>query len=283
MALIYPNIVPENNLRLPDALTVKHGPAQLLSRFVLQGDRAARRAGLRLRLRHDFDELAYVNKQRIARGDWYRLPIMFDPEYSDLCPENSYWISGEDEHSEIVLTHAGRVYYWPETNLAQQARAVFYEEEEDQPWLVTAPTAALVSGVTLTGGCTWVHSDFRGHRLSRLLPRIGRAYALSRWPLDWMFGFITRGLADKGIATGYGYKHASYSILFPGSPWGDLDFALVTVSPSEAYADFTEALTTGFLSSPLPTLSSSVSATFRPNNVTKISDDGVRHGSSSLS
>ena len=30
MTLIYPNIVPENNLRLPDALTVKHGPARLL-------------------------------------------------------------------------------------------------------------------------------------------------------------------------------------------------------------------------------------------------------------
>ena len=27
MTLIYPNIVPENNLRLPDALTIKHGPA----------------------------------------------------------------------------------------------------------------------------------------------------------------------------------------------------------------------------------------------------------------
>jgi len=42
MTSIYPNIVPENNLRLPDALTIKHGPAPLLSRFVLAGDGAAR-------------------------------------------------------------------------------------------------------------------------------------------------------------------------------------------------------------------------------------------------
>ena len=42
MTLIYPNIVPENNLRLPDALTIKHDPARLLSRFVLEGDKAAR-------------------------------------------------------------------------------------------------------------------------------------------------------------------------------------------------------------------------------------------------
>ena len=28
MTLIYPNIVPENNLRLPDALTIKPHPSQ---------------------------------------------------------------------------------------------------------------------------------------------------------------------------------------------------------------------------------------------------------------
>jgi hypothetical protein len=64
MSLIYPNIVPENNLRLPDALTIKHGPAPLLARFVLEGDKAARQLGIRLRLRHDFGELLYINKQR---------------------------------------------------------------------------------------------------------------------------------------------------------------------------------------------------------------------------
>jgi hypothetical protein len=63
MTLIYPNIVPENDLRLPDALTVKHGPARLLSRFVLEGDKAARQMGVRLRLRHDFGELLYLNER----------------------------------------------------------------------------------------------------------------------------------------------------------------------------------------------------------------------------
>ena len=65
MSLIYPNIVPENNLRLPDALTVKHGPAELLSRFVLGGDKAARQQGISLRLRHDFDEPLYFNQQKV--------------------------------------------------------------------------------------------------------------------------------------------------------------------------------------------------------------------------
>jgi len=117
----YPNIVPDNNLRLPDALTIKHGPARLLSTFVLEGDKAARRAGVRLRLRHDFGELAYLNKQRVAKGDWFRLVHMFNPQFCDLSPQNSYWISGENEYGEIVLSQAGRVYYWPETSLEQEA------------------------------------------------------------------------------------------------------------------------------------------------------------------
>jgi len=74
VSLIYPNIVPANNLRLPDALTVKHGPTRLLSRFVLEGDKAARRMGLRLRLRHDFGELLYLNEREVGRP---KTPIGF--------------------------------------------------------------------------------------------------------------------------------------------------------------------------------------------------------------
>ena len=90
MTMIYPNIVPENNLRLPDALTIKHGPAPLLSKFVLEGDKLARQMGIRLRLRHDFGDLVYVNKAEVARGQWYRMVDIFNPEYCDLTSENSY-------------------------------------------------------------------------------------------------------------------------------------------------------------------------------------------------
>ena len=107
MALIYPNIVPQNNLRLPDALTIKHGPARLLAKFVLEGDKAARQLGIHLRLRHDFEELRYINRQQVARQTWFPLVKTYDPQYNDLTPDNSYWISGEDEHGEIVA-HSSR-------------------------------------------------------------------------------------------------------------------------------------------------------------------------------
>jgi hypothetical protein len=90
MTLIYPNIVPENNLRLRDALTVKYGPARLLSRFVLEGDKAARQIGIRLRVRHDFEQLSYINKQQVTNQTWFPLVKMYDSQYCDLSPENSY-------------------------------------------------------------------------------------------------------------------------------------------------------------------------------------------------
>src|SRR5258708_12785418 len=145
MSLLFPNIVPENNLRLPDALTIEHGPARLLARFVLAADRACRERGVSLRVRYDFDELVRLNRKERARGNWYELLHMFDPQYVDLAPENAYWISGENEHGEIVATHAAHIYYWPDTNLEEQAAALFYGPAEGQPSYAPPPSPKIIS------------------------------------------------------------------------------------------------------------------------------------------
>ena len=284
MTAIYPNVVPENNLRLPDALTIKHGPARLLSTFVLEGDKAARRLGIRLRLRHDFPELVYVNEQQIANNNWYPLAKMFDPGVSDLVPENSYWISGEDERGEIVLTQAGRIYYWPETTLEQEVRLMFYGgQDEGQRCIITAAAAKLITGVVFCGGSHWIHPDFRGRELSRLLSRLGRAYAVARWPVNWAMALVTPTIVEKGVASGYGYKHHSRSIFFPASPLGDLETVVTYLSTAEAYEDFAEYLIgepadTDAAACPAPALPRP-----RDERVTRISSEGVFHGSSNLS
>ena len=285
MTLIYPNVVPENNLRLPDALTIKYGPSRLLATFVLEGDKMARQQGIRLRVRNDFGELLYLNKQRVANGSWYPLMRMFNPELSDLIPENSYWISGEDEHGEIVATHAGRVHYWPNTNLEQEADVMLYGgREQDQHCVVTASDAKLITGVVVYGGSAWVRPDFRGKRLSQLLPRIGRAYALARWPISWGISIVAPVLVEKGVAAGYGYKHESRSIIFPGAPSGAVENVLVSVSATEAYEDFAEILLTGFFASAAASNLTAPSSASRLDSIeTKISSDDVFHGSSSRS
>src|SRR5271169_806670 len=268
MSLIYSNIVPENNLRLPDALTVKHGPARLLSRFVLEGDKAARQMGIRLRLRHDFGELLYLNEREVAHGNWFKLVNMYNPAYCDLSPENSYWISGENEAGEIVLTQAGRIYYWPDTSLAEEAHSMFYAGHDGGHLCnVTAAAAKQIGGVVFCAGSHWIRSDFRGHRLSHLLARLGRAYAMSRWPVDWAIALVAPVLVTKGVSAGYGYKHASHSIFYPASPWGDLEVVLGYLSASEAYEDIAEYLARELSSSMTEDVSTASSARPRDDKV----------------
>jgi hypothetical protein len=284
MTLIYPNIIPENNLRLPDALTVKHGPARLLSTFVLEGDKAARRMRIRLRVRHDFSELMYLNQQEVAHGNWFKLVNMFNPAYCDLSSANSYWISGENEDGDIVLAQAGRIYYWPDTSLAEEARSMFYAgHDEGQLCRVTAEAAKWITGVVFCGGSHWIRPDFRGRRLSHVLARLGRAYAVARWPVDWGIALVAPVLVEKEVSAGYGYKHASRSIFFPGSPWGDLEVVLAYLSAAEAYEDLAEYL--------IKELSGSTSEGFAgtsprsplDDRVTRTSSEGVFHGSSNRS
>ena len=287
MSVIYPNTVPENNLRLPDALTIEHGPAGLLARFVIEGDKAARRMGLRLRLRHDFDELVRLNQLEVSRGNWFRLINMFNPELSDVSPENAFWVSGETPNGEIAVTWAGRIYYWPDSNLAEEACAMFYGRDDGQQCAVTAPVAPSITGVVLSAGSVWVRPEFRGKQLSRLFPRIGRAYACSRWPVDWTISYVAPILVEKGVAAGYGQKHFSHSIFYPGSPWGELEVVVAYTAATEIYEDLLTFMGTELLPPANAELSGAsldpglLSTSF--DKVTKISSVGVLHGSSSRS
>jgi hypothetical protein len=284
MPLDFPSIVPENNLRLPDALTIKYGPAPLLSRFVLEGDKAVRQIGMRLRVRHDFDELVHINRQLVAHGLWYPLISMFDPDYADLRRDDSFWLSGEDEHGEIVLTWAARVFNWQKTTLADNLGMLLCERmDRPRPCLVSdAACRALrqVRGVVFWGGSLWIHPRYRHRHLSPLVGRLGRAFAVARWPLDWVMCLVEEKTVKHGLAAGYGYRHMTRGIFFPGSQFEEEVFA-VYLSADEAYADFSE-----FLASELADARSegvSSSPTRLLETVISTSSDRVFHGSTSRS
>jgi len=287
MPLDFANIVPENNLRLPDALTIKYGPAPLLARFVLEGDKFFRERGVRLQLRHDFDELVYLNKALTASGAWYDLLRLFSSEYADLTPDNAYWISGEDEHGEIVLTQAGRVFHWPDTTFADEARLMFYGGRDiGQRCIVTSEIARQISGWVFNGGALWIRPDFRRKGFPSVIGRLGRAYSAARWPLDWATCYVNAKLfARGGVAESYGYPHVDRSIFFPGSPIGELETVLLYMQPDEIYNDLGK-----FLSSELSPQEANwadakfaASASLRGETVTRISSEAVLQGSTSLS
>jgi hypothetical protein len=282
---IYPNIVPENNLRLPDAITIVHGPRPLLARFILVGDRAARQAGLHLRVRHDFDALLELNRYEVARGNWYPLLDMYNPEHVDLTPDNAFWISGENAQGETVVTYGVRLYDWRGTNLAEQARSAFYGSDRGQPCTVTSQAARQISGMVTMLGINWVRPDYRGRRLSALIPRIGKAYACGRWPMDWAFGFIARKHIGTVMPSIWGAAHDEAGFSYPGTPYDDI--GIVYSSIAEVYDDIANFLVNSLSDASSSELAASFSAAGAPTNlehiVTNTSSDGVFQGSNSRS
>jgi hypothetical protein len=276
--LDFPNIVPRDNVRLPDALTVKQGSGPLIGRIVLDGDRMARDVGIHLRFRSDFDELVYLNKSEVARGNWRKLMGNLDPAETDVSPENAFWIAGENDEGDIVTTSGGRLYYWPESSLADHVVEAFFGNDRGQPCVLTAPAAKIIGGAVFLAASTWVRPDYRGRELSTLLPRLARAFALARWPLDWTMAFIQRPMADSKLAAGYGSKHLSYSVEFPETPYGEI--ALSYTSGDEIYDDFGTFLSAAETGAAKFTPRSSASLT---TEVTSTSAEGVRQGSSSRS
>ena len=279
MALVYPNIVPANNLRLPDALTVRHGSGPLIGRFVIDGDRAARDAGIHLRLRTDIEGLLEFNRRATAEGIWYPLLGTFNPEGTDINEKNGFWIAGENDDGEIICTSAGRIYNFTDT-LAPHVAEVFFGRDTGQPREVTAAAAKLITGVSLKAGATWVHPRYRKRELPQILSRMARAYAMSRWPLDWTFAYIPRVVIEKGVAAAYGAKHVSYSIFFPGSRFGEI--GLSYTSAREIYDDLGNFLTDELSDPGSGKFSDGSSGTSLTQELTRV-PSRVRQGSSNRS
>jgi hypothetical protein len=275
----------ENNLRLPDAVTILHGPRRLLAQFIIASDRATREMGITLRVRQDFDALLLLNRYESARGNWYPIVDMFNPGLVELTYDNAFWVSGENSDGEIVLTFGTRMFDWRGTSLAEQARALFYGEDRGQPCTVTAEAARRISGIVTIGGVNWVRPDYRGRQISALSPRISKVIACARWPVDWSFAFVTQKHIDRGMPQVWGSAHVDTGISYPGTPW--LDLSIVYTSATEIYEDIANFLNTTLsgVSSPQFFADSGVAAppAVLEHMVTNTSSDGVFQGSSNRS
>jgi hypothetical protein len=276
MPLDSPPLAITNNLRLPDALIVRHGPGPLLARFVLAADKAARRKGITLRVRHDFEELVDVNQFYVGRQLWYPLLDAFNPRHAELNADNAFWISGENEHGEIVMTNACRVLDWTGSTLAEQARALWYGRDEGQRCEITADAAWEIGGMVAWGGAAWIRPDQRGKQLSYISGRTHKAYACARWPIDWSFCYIGVANATRGLADTWGHKHLSHSILYPDSAHGEQVVAYS--SSSDFYSDIAAFMARGGILEPEDFDSESLPSGLE-HIVTNTSPEGVFHGS----
>jgi hypothetical protein len=229
--------------RLLDQVTVEFGPTEFLANTFLSLDRAARERGIHLSLSHDLHELAEVNARN--RADWYPLPPMFDPSLGGITPENGFWIYGVNEQGEVVITQAARLYLFADTTFADEweQRTFIYPEPETQAKVDEYCTVDCAAAHDFTGrvchtGALWIRSDCRGKGLASLMPRLTRAYSLTRWYPDSMLGLVKTKLVDAGMARTYGWQRIDRSVHWFNAPnYGDLDFAVCWMNPDDVVRD----------------------------------------------
>jgi hypothetical protein len=285
MSDIFPNFVPRHGDTLLDALTLEYGPRHLIVPLMVRANIAAREMGIELRIRHDFETLAELNSRELSKGqkgNWFKLVNMLNPDYG-ISARDGYWISGENEKGEIVVTVGGRVYHWPETTLYDEARMMFYGGRDlGQDCRITAEITKTITGVVNCASAMWVRPDYRGRQLARLIPRVSRAYVSSRWPIDSAFIFTQPDVHPKVIKA-YGYPTVDHSVFFPNSPWGDLQLAVARITRQEIYDDLAAFLANDLADDDTSDGASPSILIKRDERVTKTSPEPVLQGSMSLS
>jgi hypothetical protein len=243
--------------RLPDQITLQHGPRETLGQFFLAADFAARERGVYLTLSTDFELLREVNKMNLKH--WHGLAPSFDSSYGGLDASCGFWIIGRDAEGDIVTTQAAHYYPMGSETVRDYLRSLrlFYpnpgqQKNAGESCEVSSPSAAQIGGRVVFSGSTWIHPDYRGRELPKILPRISRALALTQWNTDYTISLVSMALVEKGVAAAYGYKRVEPGVEWIGSSVSPhYKGALVWMPRQELLADlarfpdFTEAKPAG--------------------------------------
>jgi hypothetical protein len=222
-------------------ITVEHGPIDLLGRFFLKAEQAAHQRGVFLSF-DTFENLLETNERN--RASWRPLIPVFNPKNGGLTAENSFCILGRNQEGEVVAAHAGRLYNWPSTTYYEEATALrlFYTDPDKmkcsgEECEITAKATRDISGNVVFSGAAWYRPDYRGCNLSAILPKLGKAYALTRWNPDFIVSVMAEEIYQSGFASRFGYDNADWEILLRNSVLGNLRLAFVWMDPQHLIGD----------------------------------------------
>ncbi|MBM3549908.1 MAG: hypothetical protein FJX54_23455 [Alphaproteobacteria bacterium] len=238
---------------LLDAVTIDHGPPDLLGRFFALADATMRNHGLKLAYCGDFRILRAINEDN--RDSWYPLIPAFDSR-GGATASNAYFFIAYDGN-EIVATQVGRVYDVADsfTELCHSLR-LMYDDPSKAPagesctlTLDAARAGDGIRGRVVFSGGTWCKpGKARGRGFASLLARLSRSFALARFGTDWTVSTVRMSHIAGGLLGAYGYKRLAYewkwrSPVSPGAPSSKDDpIALVHMSREELLADLADHL-----------------------------------------
>lgn len=226
-----------------EQMGLAHGPRDLIARYINFADHAARDLGLRLRLSWDFERLVALNQQH--RDSWEPLSPIFNPKYNALCRDNAFIIEGTDELGRTVMTSAGRLYDHGDRSIADELRSlrVFYDDPAPQIAAgetveVTAPTAEHLCGRVMFSGSVWVRPDYRRRGLTKIIPRLTRSYAFTRWNTPVFWAGISHNLDQIGVTRAYGSWHVEERIRTHMPSWcADHDILFLSMGQATLIRD----------------------------------------------
>src|SRR5262245_54660313 len=222
-------------------LGIDHGPADLLGRFFQQADAAAQTLGVTLSFA-DLGELIEVNAQN--RDSWLPLFPTYDIRCNTIGPDDAFCIMGRDRNGKVVATHAGRLFNLKLSNFHDLAQSLLlmYEHPDQskrpgETCQVTAKAAQSIAGRVVFSGAAWYHPDYRGKQLSRILPILSRAYAFTRWDMDYLVAMMSEGVVRGGMTERTGYTNIDWDIRVTNSPLGNVRFAFMWMERQQLLED----------------------------------------------
>lgn len=231
---------------LLQGLTLEYGPIDLLGRFFLKADAAARARGIELSF-GTFAELIEINRRN--SDTWRPLVTVFDPAFGALNASNTFALLGRDRTGAVVATQAARLYDWTRTNFAQEAASLrlFYPDPAasrlpQERIDVTTPVAREVFGRVAYSGGVWFRPDYRGRFLTGILPRISRAFAFTRWYTDVTMTLMAEQLVNKGVAARCGYTDVTWDVTLRNTRLGTFRCALLVSRTDEMLEDLSRFL-----------------------------------------
>jgi hypothetical protein len=228
-------------------IELRHGDIGLAGRTILAAEQLTRSLGITLRFVSAQDFLA-VNQAN--RATWLPLGSMFDTRFSQLDPDNAFFIVGENTRGETVACQACRYFDWQGTTFKEECESLRFwyadpatQKNQGETSTVTALAARGTTGRIAYSGAAWYRPDYRGKGLVEYLPRLARAYARSLWDTEATITLMAENNIRKGVFPRNGYKNLEWAVDVVNNQSGTIRFGYIWTKTDEMEADLAEFLT----------------------------------------
>jgi hypothetical protein len=192
-------------------LELNHGPRGLLAQYFINVEQHLLDQGLRVSFA-PYSAIAELNAENLAT--WDMLLPMLDPEQNPVTHGESLAFLVYDRRGVVISSMAARLYDFSGTTLVNQVENLeFYygpkagQFRERVQSNITAPQAFKMSGRAAYLGGYWLRPDVRARGLSRLIPRLMRYIALTRWNAVQEFSYGRNQFLRPEVALTYGFDH----------------------------------------------------------------------------